>query len=144
METVFKVEDRAYDALIKQWGTIVRIDNNILYPNPICVDFSNGVIITYTLDGRRHESFIPTLSFTEYDFVNGGFSQVRPKHEIKKDQLVYVRIRGEREWYMRYFSHFDKNGKMHFFLGQQKSTETEYTGKATEYLLENPLTSNHL
>lgn len=137
METVFKINDRVYDGILQLWGTITAI--NISSSYPITVDFGNAMTETYTIDGRRWMYALPTLSFTFYDLVNSGFSQVRPQPEIKKDQLVYVRPEGYDVWEMRHFSHFDKDGKLHFFCGQQKSTETKRTYKAFEYSFKNPL-----
>ena len=48
---------------------------------PITVDFGN-VIIPYTLEGKRKDREVPTLSFTKYDLVNGGFSQDRDDRVI--------------------------------------------------------------
>ena len=144
METIFKINDRVYDGTIGLWGTIIKINYDPIDNYPIDVDFGDNILETYTLDGRKYVDNMPVLSFTEYDLVNGGLSQVRPRHEIKKDQLVYVRIRGEREWDMRYFSHFDKNGELWFFGGQYKSDKTTIVRRADEYSLENPLTSNCL
>ena len=140
---MFKVEDRVYDGTIQQWGTIVQINNRTAY-YPIHIDFGNHLKGTYTLDGRKYMDNMPVLSFTEYDFVNGGFSQVRPQPKIEKDQLVYVKMKVDNEWKLRYFSHFDENGKLCFFSDQEKSAEATFTVEAIEYSLENPLTSNRL
>jgi len=95
---------------------------------------------TYTSEGFLNKSDkYPTLSFTEYDLVNGGFSQIRPQLQIEVDTLVYVRNVGDGVWYMRYFSHFTSDGSVACYSLQKKSTETDILEGWTVYSLENPL-----
>ena len=97
-------------------------------------------IQTYATDGKfRTEDEFPVLSFTEYDLVNGGFSQVRPLPKIAVDTPIFVRWSDERVWNIRYFSHFDKKGNAVCFRGQLKSIETTVTITWYEYSLTNPL-----
>ena len=73
---MFKVGDRVFG-----WGEIKRIREITNYP--LDVSFGGGVEHAYTKCGRYFdEDLQPTLSFTEYDLVNGGFSQERPKEEM--------------------------------------------------------------
>ena len=55
METEFKVGDRAFDALLQEWGKVAQVNNNDdLYP--ILVSFNNGIHRTYTAEGKRFVS----------------------------------------------------------------------------------------
>ena len=140
METIFKVGDRVYDGIMKLWGTVKEIDE--IYSSttyPITVLFDNDYYETYTHDGKRFVGQSSVLSFTEYDLVNGGFSQTRPLPIIKKDQLIYIKYDYDLNWRMRFFSHIDKDGNIFCFVNQQKSTETSETFKVNEYSIENPL-----
>ena len=76
---MFKVGDKVFDVQYG-WGRVVEIDVNEEFP--IGVDFIES-IESYTLDGKYYyEDNYPRLSFTEYNFVNGGFSQERSKEEM--------------------------------------------------------------
>ena len=133
-EEIYKVGDRVYDYKYG-WGEVVSLSTRI---HPICVQFVKNSI-TYTNKGffTKLDKY-PTLSFTEYDFINGGFSQVRPQPEIAVDTPIFVR--SERGiWYLRYFSHFNTDGQAVSFSRQLKSTETNDTSSWYEYSLTNPL-----
>lgn len=77
METIFKVGDRVYDFNFG-WGTVVNTERTSLYI--VEVKFDNCIDnVSYTIDGKFvYRDSLPRLSFTKYDFVNGGFSQERP------------------------------------------------------------------
>ena len=76
---MFKLGDKVFDAQYG-WGIVVKTDVNGDFP--IGVGFIESVE-SYTLDGRYHfDDNCPVLSFTEYNFVNGGFSQERSKEEM--------------------------------------------------------------
>ena len=82
---IYQIDDKVFDARFG-WGKIKSIEgDNIEYP--IFVIFKMRSYY-YTKKGFDcYESLIPTLSFIEYDFVNGGFSQNREdinKHLIGK------------------------------------------------------------
>lgn len=115
-------------------GVVIRLNDDAYYP--VIVDFDD-VLKSFTKDGRQIVEHLPTLSFTPYDLVNGGFSQERPLPDIEVDTLVYVRDRGE--WEMRFFSHFGEGGAMRCFDWQQKSTETDSLVDWPEWSLTNPL-----
>ena len=136
METIFKVGDKVFDYNFG-WGKVISIDDDSFLNYPINVDFENfNFRIGYTLDGKSNSIFLnPNLSFTEYDLVNGGFSQVRPLPDIKEGDLVYVKFYRDSEWIMRYFSHF-KEDIMYIFNNQLKEGGTT---KVIEYSLTNPL-----
>ena len=77
---MFKVGDKVFSCQFG-WGEIKRIRETIDYP--LDVSFGKGLVNSYTKCGRYFdEDLQPTLSFTEYDLVNGGFSQERPKEDM--------------------------------------------------------------
>lgn len=75
-EEIFKVGDKVFDA-VYGWGEVNKIIPGDIFP--ISVMYKGGGYIAYTNDGKydmHHKA--PRLSFTEYDYVRGGFSQKRP------------------------------------------------------------------
>ena len=77
---MFKVGDKVFSYQFG-WGEIKGIRETMDYP--LDVSFGNDVEHAYTKCGRDFDTDLqPTLSFTEYDLVNGGFSQERPKKEM--------------------------------------------------------------
>lgn len=78
MKTVFQRGDRVFDAKYGH-GLIIAVCKNEHNRYPITVRFNDPIgDITYTLGGRQSSVYLnPSLSFTEYDFINGGFSQDR-------------------------------------------------------------------
>lgn len=77
---MFKVGDKVFSCQFG-WGEIKGIHETMGYP--LGISFGNGVEHAYTKCGRYFdEDLQPTLSFTEYDLVNGGFSQERPKEDM--------------------------------------------------------------
>ena len=139
MENIYKIGDRVYDGIWDKWGTVTQIIGVHVYPVKVQFDLEDSVH-GYTEFGCYSSSDKwPRLSFTEYNFINGGFSQKRPLPNIKKDTLVYVRNRETFEWQMRYFSHFD-NQRIFCFDYQRKSTENFTSISSWEYYsIENPL-----
>ena len=78
METIFKVGDRVFD--IKHgWGTVaLRLKESEDPYYRWSVDFTYHRE-SYTDEGKSKISdAYRSLSFTEYDLINGGFSQKRP------------------------------------------------------------------
>lgn len=130
---IFKIGDTVYHYKYGK-GKVIRSDEGESYP--VTVDFYR-VRTYFTRDGRQRIDTPPTLSFTPYDLVNGGFSQEKPLPDIEVDTLVYVND-GD-GWVMRYFSHFGKDGKIYCFGNQQKSTETGFSMDWSEWSLTNPL-----
>ena len=139
-EDIYRIGDRVCDCFNKYgWGIVYNIDLYTTSTHPNSVKFDDS-IQTYTRDGRYTlTDELSVLSFTEYDLVNGGFSQVRPQPEIAVDTPIFVRRREGSNWYLRYFSHFNTDGQAVSFKGQLKSTETKYTSTWDEYSLTNPL-----
>ena len=77
---MFKVGDKVFSCQFG-WGEIKGIHETSDYP--LDVSFGNDVEHAYTKCGRYFDTDLqPTLSFTEYDLVNGGFSQERPKEDM--------------------------------------------------------------
>lgn len=81
-KSIYQVGDTVY-----YWeygeGNIYCIshEENKLYP--VFVNFGS-IVLQFTIDGKINENHKkPSLSFTPYDLVNGGFSQERPKPEPK-------------------------------------------------------------
>ena len=131
---IFKVGDTVYHYEYGK-GMVVRLEEDAHYP--VRVDF-DGVLKSFTKDGRQIVCCFPTLSFTPYDLVNGGFSQERPLPDIEVDTLVYVRCAGG-DWRMRYFSRFSEDGYIRCFNDQKKSTDSAPTVTWDEWSLINPL-----
>ncbi|MGQ3644810.1 hypothetical protein [Ornithobacterium rhinotracheale] len=76
-KSIFKVGDKVFDAQIG-WGKVIKIRPECNFP--VIVSFKGSIRSMYTAEGKGASlDKIPSLSFTEYDFVNGGFSQKRPK-----------------------------------------------------------------
>ena len=77
---MFKVGDKVFSCQFG-WGEIKEIHETSDYP--LDVSFGKGLFHGYTKCGRYFDVDLqPTLSFTEYDLVNGGFSQERPKEDM--------------------------------------------------------------
>lgn len=74
----FKIGDRVFD-IHYGWGTITTKREAFEDPNYIwVVTFENGDTDDYTIEGKYNiTTRYRSLSFTEYDLVNGGFSQER-------------------------------------------------------------------
>ena len=76
---IFRKGDRVFD-IRYGWGTIVKYNATQNYP--IEVEFDKDdleELIYYTKYGKDYKlNDAGLLSFTEYDLVNGGFSQERP------------------------------------------------------------------
>lgn len=132
---IFKVGDTVYHYEYGK-GRVVRLEKYAHYP--VRVDF-DGILKSFTRDGRQTVHCFPTISFTPYDLVNGGFSQERPLPKIEVDTLVYVTGVLRKDWVMRYFSHFDENGIIYCFVNQKKSTDTTGAMAWHFWSLTNPL-----
>ena len=118
METIFKVGDRVF-YYQRGWGTITSIEG-VNYP--VGVQFDSGNHTYFTGEGYNYEDDLgPSLSFTEYNLVTGGFSQERPLPNIEVDTLVYVKGSGG-DWLMRYFSHWE--GSKIACFNDQKTSKT--------------------
>ena len=141
-KTIYKVGDVVYchfsdKGCVKGMVTLINPSKSIYNKFPIKVAFKD-IEACFTKDGRSLTTYLPTLSFAPYDFINGGFTQERPLLKIEIDTLVYVRYQPNEEWKMRYFSHFENN-EMYVFRCQSKSSPTELFRIVSEWSLINPL-----
>jgi hypothetical protein len=83
--SIFQVGDRVFYHRFG-WGEITYITVDILYP--IIVYFDNTITEYFTIDGCLDiDHKYPSLSFTEYNFITGGFSQLRPRPDLKSGLL---------------------------------------------------------
>ena len=94
---MFKVGDKVFSCQFG-WGEIKVIYKIGGYP--LSISFSNGREHNYTECGRYNdEDLYPTLSFTEYDLVNGGFSQERPRDTVTEEHIgKLVRVLDDLEY----------------------------------------------
>ena len=99
MKTVFKVEDKVYDARYG-WGEVTDISFSTKYPIEVAFMKCNDY---YTYAGLDHDldSSTPLLSFTEYTLQ--GFSQERPEILPERGQIVWVRNNENSNWYCTQF-----------------------------------------
>jgi len=113
MKTIYKVGDKVYDARFG-WGEVIKIVKNIdefLTEYPTTVLFNNNEYQEYTLDGKYlKEDLTPSLSFKEYDFIKGGFTQERPEELPERGDVVWVRNEDNNKWGIRIFMFKDENG----------------------------------
>ena len=89
-KSIYQVGDTVYHFYFGI-GTVLSIESNSKIEFPVWVKFDTIYpSISFSVDGRysqEHKS--PSLSFTPYDLVNGGFSQERPKPEPKVGDWGY-------------------------------------------------------
>lgn len=76
---IFRKGDKVFD-IRYGWGTIVKYNATQNYPIEVKFDKNDlEELIRYTKYGKDYKlDDAGLLSFTEYDLVNGGFSQERP------------------------------------------------------------------
>ena len=76
---IFEKGDRVFDVRYG-WGTIKKYNANCTFPIGVQFDRENiQDLIYYLKSGKDYEiDDVGLLSFTEYDLINGGFSQERP------------------------------------------------------------------
>ena len=109
MNTIYKLGDKVYDARFG-WGEIVEIDDSITYL--IRVKFGYLVNdVGYTFNGLySFNDKLPSLSFTEYDYIKGGFSQERSEVLPKRGTVIWVRDEDEDKWLIAHFMCKKENG----------------------------------
>lgn len=95
-EILFRVGDRVFQ-YFQGWGTITDID--LTLPYPITIKFDDETIFHYTINDTK----IP-LSFTEYNFITGGWSQERlpeigsfgwfwaDEYDLVSEEVVYGKL----------------------------------------------------
>ena len=127
MQPIFKLSDRVF-WYKKGWGKITNIRNDDK-DYPIIVDFY-GVLRSFTLDGKYYitDPFL-SLSFTEYNFITGGFSQVRPRPDLKEGELIWVRNDGGEWLYKRFYAWTDKGV---YVTNQYNMLQYKYTQYSVE------------
>jgi len=108
-----QIGDRVWD-LRYECGTITFIDPSKTYPIKVIFDFrlTNK---NYTFDGRSSLDFIsPTLFWNKFKIPPEAF--IKPQPKLEKDTKVLVwNEKGcfnESRKHKRYFSYFDKDGRI--------------------------------
>ena len=125
----FRVGDEVYVPLK---GKIESITDSDGYPIRVLAE---GKIYHMFFDKKgRDNNGITLLSFTPWDPVNGGLSQVRPIG-LKEGDLIFVRFPHYTDWEMAYFAHVD--GDIVFVFDDQKKEGT--VSCVSEWSIENPL-----
>lgn len=71
-QTIYKIGD-----VVFHWKYGKGVVESLVYDNYQEIRFK-GYRITFSKDGRLANESTPTLSFTPYNFIDGGFSQERP------------------------------------------------------------------
>lgn len=99
MEQIFKLGDHVYHWLFG-WGKVTSVLSR-KSEHPIRVMF-NSITIDFTIDGKHGNEAVSTLSFTEYNLITGGFSQVRPMPDLKTGNFIWV-LDDHGEWLYRKF-----------------------------------------
>lgn len=100
-KTIFKVGDKVFDYQFG-WGKVVIVEDCPTYP--IKVQFGTRLLLFTDCGMPNANMKYPSLSFTEYDFVNGGFSQERPIEVPKRGQIVWVRdYKDVEDWKISHF-----------------------------------------
>lgn len=105
--SIFKVGDRVFYHQ-KGWGEIKEIKTTYDHTYPIVVNFDYGGQIFFSIKGYfLDDDKYPSLSFTEYKFK--GFSQVRPRPDIKAGDLIWVKDHGT-DWLLKRFKSWTEKG----------------------------------
>lgn len=107
-EKIFAVGDKVYDVFFG-WGEVVSYkDTNKTGSFPIEVRYkTKDISVWYTEERAITENLLPRLSFTEYDLVDGGFSQKRPLPNIPMYTPIFVKG-SNGSLYLRVFHHWSK------------------------------------
>jgi hypothetical protein len=81
-----EIGTRVYDIRFGQ-GEINSVDIELIYPYEVSFEKIKN---TYNLEGKYLEDdFNPTLSLTEYDLVNGGFTPLSDYNKPQKFDVGY-------------------------------------------------------
>ena len=111
-----KVGDRVWCLYCNKWFTITNIRKEDAYP-------IKTEINSYTLDGRLNTHSIRTLFWDEVIITPP--EKPLPKLEVDTKVLVWDRHYNTKE--RRYFSHFEKNGKIATFSQGRTSWSMDNT-----------------
>lgn len=99
--SIYQVGDRVF-FIQKGWGDIIEIKHQMDEVYPIVVKFKSS-FVCFTLEGRYiDDDTYLSLSFTEYNYITGGFSRVRPRPDLKSGDLIWVKDHGT-EWLLKRF-----------------------------------------
>lgn len=119
-----KVGDKVFDLLLQQWGNIVSIDKDYVYPLKVVFNNSStsSTTVLYTLEGYGYiKHKVPILSYTKID-LNELLENQLPNLEVNAEVIVWD-DNGKR--HTRHFSHFDEKGHINCFInGETSWTET--------------------
>lgn len=130
MQPIFKVGDKVFWDK-RGWGEIREISNDsdtTMYS--IRATF-NMITSFFTIDGKLDfYDIVPSLSFTEYKMT--GFSQVRPRPDLKPGDLIWVRNDGDEWLYKRFYAWTDKGV---YVTNQYNMLQYKYT----QYSIECPV-----
>lgn len=106
--SIFKEGDKVFD-FNYGWGKVVDSDYSENYT--LLVKFPKKTEL-YTKKGCvLEQNKTPVLSFTEYDLVNGGFSQKRPEPEIEPGTPCFVRDHEDGVWLAAKYVDYQKYGE---------------------------------
>ena len=111
-----KVGDKVWCLYYNKWLTITNIRKEDAYP-------IKTEINSYTLDGRLNTHIIRTLFWDEVIITPP--EKPLPKLEVDTKVLVWDRHYNTKE--RRYFSHFEKNGKIATFSQGRTSWSMDNT-----------------
>ncbi len=119
--------------------------NTIFQENDSVHDFDHGKGVIFSIEGGKVIVYFEEykwsfsireanlrLSFTPYDLINGGFSQERPKPEIEKGTVIYVKDEDDSFWRVARFVRMLDDGV-------RVSSEVGSHVDFSYYSLENPL-----
>lgn len=123
---IFKVGDPVYIPELG-WCKITKLFNK----TASLINFNGDTCI----------SNLNLLSFTEYDLINGGWSQDRSVlNQPKRGDLVYVRNNEREPWQMRRFAMKSSTGNsIACFPNQDGTGELSSCKEWLEWSIENPL-----
>jgi hypothetical protein len=81
-----KIGTKVYDIRFG-WGEITSVDIDLIYSYEVSLEKIKN---RYNLEGKYLEDdFTPTLSLTEYDLINGGFTPLSDYNKPQKFDVGY-------------------------------------------------------
>ena len=113
---------RVWDELKQIGGTIEVKLEPACASLPIIVDFDDGSCGRYTVSGRLHDSYRPTLWLNEFEVVIPEKAYHSPLPDLAVDTPVLVRDYEHHNWKKRHFSHFENGWIYTFGHGRTKRT----------------------
>lgn len=132
----FRVGDTVY---VPSKGVITAMDCHGLYQMEVSMTDSDR-ISRYPKSGVQlmgaDGSSYPVVSFTPWDPVNGGLSQVRPIVFPKEGEMIYVKATKQSLWCPYFCSHVEEDRVFVYYDQKRKSPNSFFV---SEWSLENPL-----